>query len=136
MVFNITFNNISVISWRRKPEYPEKTTELSQVTYRLYHINVVSSTTGFKLTTLDHDQDSPWPFGSGDLTTQKHIYTCKVESSLCYFYPWGPVNEIWPIVKGSNSICFLNKVGEFWIVYLKIKYKLFKTSPNVKKNLY
>ena len=23
--------------WRRKPEYPEKTTDLSQVTYQLYH---------------------------------------------------------------------------------------------------
>jgi len=32
MVFNATFNNISVISWRRKPEYPEKTTD------KLYHI--------------------------------------------------------------------------------------------------
>ena len=32
MVFNTTFSNISVISWRRKPEYPEKTTDLSQVT--------------------------------------------------------------------------------------------------------
>ena len=31
MVFNTTFNNISVISWR-KPEYPKKTTDLSQVT--------------------------------------------------------------------------------------------------------
>jgi hypothetical protein len=36
MVFNATFNNISVISWRqfywrRKPEDPEKTTDLSQV---------------------------------------------------------------------------------------------------------
>jgi hypothetical protein len=35
-VFNATFNNISVISWRqfywrRKPEDPEKTTDLSQV---------------------------------------------------------------------------------------------------------
>jgi hypothetical protein len=35
MVFNATFNNIPVISWRsvffwwRKPEYPEKTTDLS-----------------------------------------------------------------------------------------------------------
>jgi hypothetical protein len=36
MVFNATFNNISVILWRtvllvEKPEYPEKTTDLSQV---------------------------------------------------------------------------------------------------------
>jgi len=34
MVLNVTFNNISVISWSRfywwrKPEYPEKTTDLS-----------------------------------------------------------------------------------------------------------
>jgi hypothetical protein len=38
MVFNAIFNNISVISWRRKPEYLEKTTDLSQVTDQLYHI--------------------------------------------------------------------------------------------------
>jgi hypothetical protein len=33
MVFNATFNNISVISWRswwRKLEYPQKTTDLTE----------------------------------------------------------------------------------------------------------
>ena len=40
MVFNATFNSISAISfyWWRKPEYPEKTTDLSQVTEKLDHI--------------------------------------------------------------------------------------------------
>ena len=37
MALNATFNNISVIWWR-KPEYPEKTTDLSHVIDKLYHI--------------------------------------------------------------------------------------------------
>jgi len=47
MVFIATFNNISVISWRsvflRKPEYPEKTTDLLLVTDKVYYIIVCSS---------------------------------------------------------------------------------------------
>ena len=47
MAFNTTFNNISVVSWRsvlldRKPEYPEKTNDLSQATDKLYHIIVLT----------------------------------------------------------------------------------------------
>jgi hypothetical protein len=43
MVFNATFSNISVMVycqfyWWRKPEYPEKTTDLFQDTHILYHI--------------------------------------------------------------------------------------------------
>ena len=41
MVFNATFNNISVISWRSVlSDYTEKTTDLSHVTDKLYHIMV------------------------------------------------------------------------------------------------
>ena len=40
MVFNATFNNISVILWRSVllVEYPEKTTDMAQITDKLYHI--------------------------------------------------------------------------------------------------
>ena len=46
MVYNATFNNISATNvhcgsqfyWWRKPEYPEKTTDLWEVTDKLYQM--------------------------------------------------------------------------------------------------
>ena len=49
MVFNATFNNISVISWR-SVLFVEETTHLLQVTDK--HCHIMLYQTGFKLTTL------------------------------------------------------------------------------------
>jgi hypothetical protein len=48
MVFHVTFSNISVISWLsvllvEEAEDPEKTTNMLQVTDKLYHTSVIFS---------------------------------------------------------------------------------------------
>ena len=57
MVINFTFNNISVIFWRsvllmEETQYQGKTTDLPQVTDKVYHIMVYTSPwAGFELST-------------------------------------------------------------------------------------
>jgi hypothetical protein len=61
MVLDATFNNISFISWRSfywwsKPEYPKKTTDLSQVKDKLYKMKLyqvhLTLNRGFELTAI------------------------------------------------------------------------------------
>jgi len=65
MVFNAIFSNISVMSWRSVLLVEEtevsakKTTDLPQVTDKLYHIllyRVHLASAGFELTTLGDDR--------------------------------------------------------------------------------
>ena len=106
MVFNATFNNISVILWR-SVLLVEETTDLSQVTDKLYHIILYTS-----------------PWSRFELTTYVVIGTDCIGS--CKYNPYdhghdGPSNEFdilrqytYIVYVYFNLIASFNNVSYLW----------------------
>jgi hypothetical protein len=98
MVFNATFSNILVISWQSVlfMEDPEKTTDLSQVTDKLYHIMYTSPWSRFELTTsvvigTDCIGSCKSNYHMITATAVPIVFCIYFEAlifHICFYFPW------------------------------------------------
>ena len=98
MVFNTTFNNISVISWRsvllvEETRVPKKTTDLPQATDTLYHqMSYISLWAGCELT-------------PSVVIGTNCIGSCKSNIMLYHVHPAWVGFELKLVTIGTNCIC-------------------------------